>query len=122
MSAEPNSKFAPAPKTQTNVREMSFKQQLDQAAHDAREPDEPPKQNPIIEKDVWLIQTFRKVTQYIPAAAKILGNPQEEKEEKKEKISRPGIPGPPERPYDDAQVEEFIRQQHRSKGEDGLLE
>nr|XP_036578424.1 uncharacterized protein CTRU02_11652 [Colletotrichum truncatum]KAF6785667.1 hypothetical protein CTRU02_11652 [Colletotrichum truncatum] len=112
MSAEPNSKFAPAPKTQTNVREMSFKQQLDQAAHDAREPDEPPKQNPIIEK----------VTQYIPAAAKILGNPQEEKEEKKEKISRPGIPGPPERPYDDAQVEEFIRQQHRSKGEDGLLE
>ncbi|KAE9577290.1 hypothetical protein CGCF415_v000299 [Colletotrichum fructicola] len=109
MSAQPNTKFAPAPKTTVNGREMSFKEQLDQAAHDAREPDEPPKQNPIIEK----------VTQYIPAAAKILGNPPEEKEEK---ISRPGIPGPPERPYNDAQVEEFIRQQHRSKGEDGMLE
>ncbi|CAI0655552.1 hypothetical protein K4K61_007526 [Colletotrichum sp. SAR11_59] len=103
MSAQPNTKFAPAPKTTVNGREMSFKEQLDQAAHDAREPDEPPKQNPIIEK----------------AAAKILGNPPEEKEEK---ISRPGIPGPPERPYNDAQVEEFIRQQHRSKGEDGMLE
>ncbi|OLN84949.1 hypothetical protein CCHL11_03989 [Colletotrichum chlorophyti] len=109
MSADPNNKFAPAPKTQVQGREMSFKEQLDQAAHDARQPDEPPKQNPIIEK----------VTQYIRAAAKILGNGQEEKEEK---ISRPGIPGPPERPYDDVQVEEFIRQQHRSKGEDGLLE
>ncbi|KAF6841298.1 hypothetical protein CMUS01_03616 [Colletotrichum musicola] len=111
MSArpEPDSKFAPPPKTQVKDREMSFKEQLDQAAHDAREPDEPPRQNPIIEK----------VTQYIPAAAKLLGNPQEEKDEK---ISRPGIPGPPDRPYDDAQVEEFIRQQHRSKGEDGMLE
>ncbi|KAF5524502.1 hypothetical protein CGCA056_v004678 [Colletotrichum aenigma] len=103
MSAQPNTKFAPAPKTTVNGREMSFKEQLDQAAHDAREPDEPPKQNPIIEK----------------AAAKILSNPPEEKEEK---ISRPGIPGPPERPYNDAQVEEFIRQQHRSKGEGGMLE
>lgn len=59
------------------------------------------------------------MTQYIPAAAKILSKPPEEKEEK---ISRPGIPGPPERPYNDAQVEEFIRQQHRSKGEGGMLE
>lgn len=50
MSAQPNTKFAPAPKTTVNGREMSFKEQLDQAAHDAREPDEPPKQNPIIEK------------------------------------------------------------------------
>ncbi|GJC81974.1 hypothetical protein ColTof4_10294 [Colletotrichum tofieldiae] len=103
MSAEPNTKFAPEPKIQNKGRELSFKQKLDQAAHDARKPDEEPKQNPIIEK----------------AASKILGNPQEERDEK---VSRPGIPGPPERPYDDVQVEEFIRQQHRSKGEDGLLE
>ncbi|KAF9880995.1 hypothetical protein CkaCkLH20_01145 [Colletotrichum karsti] len=103
MSANPNSRFAPPPKTQVQGRDLSYKEQLDQAAHDAREPDEEPKQNPIVEK----------------AAAKIFGNPQEEKEEK---ISRPGIPGPPERPYDDAQVEEFIRQQHRSKGKDGVLE
>ncbi|TDZ26579.1 hypothetical protein Cob_v000628 [Colletotrichum orbiculare MAFF 240422] len=110
MSADPNTKFAPAPKTTVRGREMSFKEQLDQAAHDAREPDSPPKQNPIVEK----------VTQCIPAAAKILGTNQERDESRK--ISRPGIPGPPERPYDDVQVEEFIRQQHRSKGEDGLLE
>ncbi|OHE95443.1 hypothetical protein CORC01_09315 [Colletotrichum orchidophilum] len=103
MSAEPNSKFAPEPQIQNKSRELSFKQKLDQAAHDARKSEEDPKQNPIVEK----------------AAAKILGNPQEEKEEK---ISRPGIPGPPERPYNDAQVEEFIRQQHRSKGEDGILQ
>ncbi|WYZ38756.1 hypothetical protein EsH8_III_000670 [Colletotrichum jinshuiense] len=109
MSADPNSKFAPEPKSQTHGREMSFKQQLDQAAHDARKPDDEPKQNPIVQK----------VTQYIPAAAKIFGEPQEDKEER---ISRPGIPGPPERPYNDVQVEEFIRQQHRSKGEDGVLE
>ncbi|KAK2004569.1 hypothetical protein LX36DRAFT_649893 [Colletotrichum falcatum] len=109
MSAEPNSKFAPEPKIHNKDRELSFKQQLDQAAHDARKPDDEPKQNPIIEK----------LTQYIPAAANILGNAQEEREEK---ISRPGIPGPPQRPYDDTQVEEFIRQQHRSKGEDGLLQ
>ncbi|TDZ13163.1 hypothetical protein C8035_v000114 [Colletotrichum spinosum] len=104
MSADPNTKFAPAPKTTVRGREMSFKEQLDQAAHDAREPDSPPKQNPIVEK----------------AAAKILGTNQEQDESRN--ISRPGIPGPPERPYDDVQVEEFIRQQHRSKGEDGLLE
>ncbi|KAK1730261.1 hypothetical protein CaCOL14_004113 [Colletotrichum acutatum] len=109
MSAEPNSKFAPEPQITHKGRELSFKQKLDQAAHDARKSEEEPKQNPIVEK----------VTQYIPAAAKILGNPQEEKEDK---ISRPGIPGPPERPYDDVQVEEFIRQQHRSKGEDGILQ
>ncbi|KAK1980017.1 hypothetical protein LZ30DRAFT_751007 [Colletotrichum cereale] len=109
MSAEPNSKFAPEPKIQNKDRELSFKQKLDQAAHDARKPDDEPKRNPIIEK----------VTQYIPAAINILGNPQEEREDK---VSRPGIPGPPERPCDDAQVEEFIRQQHRSKGENGLLQ
>ncbi|KAK1967220.1 hypothetical protein LY78DRAFT_17561 [Colletotrichum sublineola] len=109
MSAEPNSKFAPEPKIQNKDRELSFKKKLDQAAHDARKPDDEPKQNTIIEK----------VTQYIPAAANILGNSQEEREGK---VSRPGIPGPPDRPYDDTQVEEFIRQQHRSKGEDGLLQ
>ncbi|GJC93583.1 hypothetical protein ColKHC_02409 [Colletotrichum higginsianum] len=103
MSAEPNTKFAPEPKIQNKGRELSFKQKLDQAAHDARKPDEESRPNPIIEK----------------AATKILGNPQKEQEER---VTRPGIPGPPERPYDDTQVEEFIRQQHRSKGEDGLLE
>ncbi|KZL69374.1 hypothetical protein CT0861_00012 [Colletotrichum tofieldiae] len=119
MSAEPNTKFAPEPKIQNKGRELSFKQKLDQAAHDARKPDEEPKQNPIIEKGMSHQRSTKKVTQYIPAASKILGNPQEERDEK---VSRPGIPGPPERPYDDVQVEEFIRQQHRSKGEDGLLE
>ncbi|WQF79726.1 hypothetical protein CDEST_04740 [Colletotrichum destructivum] len=109
MSAEPNTKFAPEPKIQNKGRELSFKQKLDQAAHDARKPDEESRPNPIIEK----------VTQYIPAATKIFGNPQKEQEER---VTRPGIPGPPERPYDDTQVEEFIRQQHRSKGENGLLE
>ncbi|KAH0444988.1 hypothetical protein CcaCcLH18_00049 [Colletotrichum camelliae] len=121
MSAQPNTKFAPAPKTTVNGREMSFKEQLDQAAHDAREPDEPPKQNPIIEKAPHYSHANHNNNTcfLLSAAAKILGNPPEDKEEK---ISRPGIPGPPERPYNDAQVEEFIRQQHRSKGEDGVLE
>ncbi|GKT40728.1 uncharacterized protein ColSpa_00909 [Colletotrichum spaethianum] len=118
MSADPNSKFAPEPKTQNKGRELSFKQQLDQAAHDARKSDDEPNQKSLIEKAHSNLPVSLCVW-YIPAATKILGNPQEERDEK---ISRPGIPGPPERPYNDAQVEEFIRQQHRSKGENGLLE
>lgn len=50
MSAEPNSKFAPEPQITHKGRELSFKQKLDQAAHDARKSEEEPKQNPIVEK------------------------------------------------------------------------
>ncbi|KAK7724985.1 hypothetical protein SLS63_008387 [Diaporthe eres] len=31
------------------------------------------------------------------------------------------VPGPPERPHHDTQIEEFIKDQHRSKTDDGKL-
>lgn len=52
-------------------------------------------------------------------AAKVLGDPKQTKEEKRE-TEKP--PGPPERPIDDHAIEEFMREQHRSKGEDGGLQ
>lgn len=60
------------------------------------------------------------VTDYIPAAAKVLGT---EKKEAEEKSPQPRTArGPPERPHHDANIEDFVREQHRSKkGEDGRL-
>lgn len=48
------------------------------------------------------------VTEFIPAASKVLGPKEQPKEE------RPQIPGPPERPDHDHKIEEFVRDQHRS--------
>lgn len=58
-----------------------------------------------------------QVTQYVPAVGKVLGqgnnNPVPENESK--------VPGPPERPHHDTQIEEFVRDQHRSRTEDGKV-
>lgn len=50
------------------------------------------------------------VSQAIPATVPVLGgsNPEGKVEDKKE-------PGPPNRPENDVQIEEFVREQHRSK-------
>lgn len=59
-----------------------------------------------------------KVTEYIPAASKILGGSKQTEQEtnKSEDVS-----GPPNRPDHDHKIEDFVRDQHRSKTEDGVL-
>ncbi|TLD31599.1 hypothetical protein PspLS_02548 [Pyricularia sp. CBS 133598] len=92
-------------------RNTNYKLQLDQAAKDAlKSPSElkkspSPAPNPVVEK----------VAQYIPAVGKLLGG---EKEVKKPDPAPEQIPGPPERPTHDIQIEEFVRDQHRSRTED----
>lgn len=64
------------------------------------------------------------MTQYIPAAGKILGRAQDEATPPPpppQQATSSKVPGPPERPDHDVQIEEFVRDQHRSKAEDGTL-
>ncbi|KAF5001384.1 hypothetical protein FGRMN_1080 [Fusarium graminum] len=87
-----------------NADDETFKRQLDRAADTTRDM-ENQKPNPIIEK----------ITEYVPAAAKIL--PARQSPPKEE--DKPS--GPPERPHHDDQIEDFVRDQHRSQGVDGIL-
>ncbi|KAF4337186.1 hypothetical protein FBEOM_8943 [Fusarium beomiforme] len=89
---------------QNNVQDESFKEQLDKAADNTREL-ENQKPNPVVEK----------ITEYVPAAAKILPARQSPSKED----DKP--PGPPERPHHDDKIEDFVRDQHRSQGVDGIL-
>ncbi|KJZ71885.1 hypothetical protein HIM_08730 [Hirsutella minnesotensis 3608] len=89
-------------------QEQCFKEQLDRAAIESRQGSrERQKPNPIIDK----------ITEYIPAAAKILGGPQQQQPAE----AAPKPPGPPERPDHDHKIEDFVRDQHRSKNDKGLL-
>lgn len=120
-------------------RNTNYKLQLDQAAKDAlKSPSELKKSpsapaNPVVEKgivrvlhDLFFALSIpiadasssvlkNKVAQYIPAVGKLLGG---EKEVKKPDPAPEQIPGPPERPTHDIQIEEFVRDQHRSRTED----
>ncbi|KAF5552031.1 hypothetical protein FNAPI_7219 [Fusarium napiforme] len=73
-----------------NIQDESFKEQLDKAADSTREL-ENRKPNPVVEK----------ITEYVPAAAKIL--PARQSPPKEE--DKP--PGPPERPHHDDKIEDF---------------
>ncbi|KAH7152097.1 hypothetical protein B0J13DRAFT_605158 [Dactylonectria estremocensis] len=85
----------------------TFKDQLDKAAAERRANLGNQKPNPIVEK----------ITEYIPAATKILGSQQSDPKES----GTSNVPGPPERPDHDDIIEGFVREQHRSNGDDGLL-
>lgn len=50
------------------------------------------------------------VSQAIPATVPVLGGSNPEG-----KVEDEGEPGPPNRPENDVQIEEFVREQHRSK-------
>lgn len=65
--------------------------------------------------DMWPNPT---VSQYVPAVGKVLGTAEKKEESSKEETK---IPGPPERPHHDTQIEEFIKDQHISKTDDGKL-
>ncbi|CAJ2508063.1 Uu.00g092490.m01.CDS01 [Anthostomella pinea] len=99
--------------SQTPGNEMSYKDQLDQVAKDAR--------NPNNGKDTTgQPSLIEKVTEYVPAAGKIFGT--ESQDDKTSKAAVPKeTPGPPVRPHHDPSIEEFMRDQHRSKKPDGSL-
>lgn len=63
------------------------------------------------------------MSQFVPAAGKILGQGQEPSKAQNAdgNESKVQIPGPPERPNHDTQIEEFVRDQHLSKQDDGTL-
>lgn len=58
------------------------------------------------------------MSEYVPAVGTVLGKGKNEG-------SAPGkdtqASGPPDRPHHDTQIEEFVRDQHRSKKEDAEL-
>ncbi|KAI9898550.1 hypothetical protein N3K66_006910 [Trichothecium roseum] len=95
--------------TTTVNREASFKEQLDQIAVERRKAEQPSQQNPIVEK----------ITEYVPAAAKILGSSANDKPSSEPEKQ---IPGPPERPHHDHKIEDFVRDQHRSRNEKGEVD
>ncbi|OTA99200.1 hypothetical protein M426DRAFT_325344 [Hypoxylon sp. CI-4A] len=86
----------------------SFKDKLDQAAENARQPDS--------KQETHQPNLAEKVVEYIPAAAKIIGTGNQQQSEPAP--SQP-VSGPPDRPHHDGHIEEFVRDQHRSKIPDG---
>jgi hypothetical protein len=54
------------------------------------------------------------VSQYVPAVGKMLGRQEKEPEPEPSPTGK-NASGPPERPDHDTQIEEFIKDQHRSK-------
>lgn len=107
-------RFGNDPAPEKKEREMSFKEKLDKAADEARQPPED-------ENDSLMKPIIEKVVEYIPAATSVLGDPKKEEEERQAAMIKPAPGGPPERPIHDHNIEEFVRDQHRSKGEDGKL-
>ncbi|RDA90052.1 hypothetical protein CP533_2384 [Ophiocordyceps camponoti-saundersi (nom. inval.)] len=92
--------------TSTSCNDDSFKEQLDRQATQERAP-QPPN------------TLAAKITEYIPAAAKVLGDQQQQQQEVEEEAAAPtkAQSGPPNRPVHDDKIEEFVRDQHRSKEE-----
>jgi len=88
----------------------TFKQQLDRVAVERRgsPQDNQQQTNPIVEK----------ITEYIPAAASLLGTNKQDEDKSTEQKE---VPGPPERPDHDHKIEDFVRDQHRSLTDGGAL-
>ncbi|KAJ4863891.1 hypothetical protein T069G_00421 [Trichoderma breve] len=91
----------------------TFKEQLDQEAIDSRVHQHESEEHSTV-KDI-----VDKISHAIPAVAPLIGgsNPEHKEEEHKEVP-----PGPPNRPEHDTQIEEFVREQHRSNGIENLSE
>lgn len=60
------------------------------------------------------------MSQYVPAVGKVLGT-DKKKNPDDSNYSSANISGPPDRPHHDTQIEEFVRDQHRSKTQEGTL-
>jgi hypothetical protein len=104
---------------------QTYKEKLDQVAEEKRKALHRKQPNPIVEKSksspapannihTGLTWNGFSVTEYVPAASKIIGSSTPEPAVAKSE----DIPGPPERPHHDDKIEEFVRDQHRSKSGD----
>ncbi|KAL7955322.1 hypothetical protein V8C34DRAFT_292014 [Trichoderma compactum] len=91
----------------------TFKEQLDKEAIDSRVHQHESKGTSTVKAVV------DQISHAIPAVAPLIGgsNPDNKVEENKEVP-----PGPPNRPEHDTQIEEFVREQHRSNGIENLSE
>ncbi|KAK7708599.1 hypothetical protein SLS64_006701 [Diaporthe eres] len=89
----------------------TYKEQLDEAAIKVKDPQSGANEGGVIG------QVVEKVSQYVPAVGKVLGTDHKDESSREETK----VPGPPERPHHDTQIEEFIKDQHRSKTDDGKL-
>lgn len=89
----------------------TYKEQLDEAAIKVKNPRNGANEGGVVD------QVVEKVSQYVPAVGKVLGKDQKEDPASQELK----VPGPPERPHHDTQIEEFIKDQHSSKKDDGTL-
>ncbi|KAJ4389176.1 hypothetical protein N0V93_006639 [Gnomoniopsis smithogilvyi] len=93
-------------------KQKTYKEQLDEAASKPKTLEgDSANQGGVVNKVIG------KVTEYVPAAGKVLG--QGHNEAPSETESK--VPGPPDLPHHETQVEEFVRDQHRSRKEDGKL-
>ncbi|EAQ85976.1 predicted protein [Chaetomium globosum CBS 148.51] len=87
-----------------------YKAKLDEAADREKSPSQQQQSTGVIEK----------VSQYVPTVGRILGA--REPDPGREPSPEKNVPGPPNRPENDAQIEEFLRDQHRSKKVVGIEE
>ncbi|KAB5575693.1 hypothetical protein GE09DRAFT_1092966 [Coniochaeta sp. 2T2.1] len=90
-----------------------YKEQLDKAAEKVKGPPAGTNEEP---KETLL----DKVTDYVPAVGKLLGK--EDKKDEPASVEPTKPSGPPHRPVHDTQIEEFIKDQHKSQNIDGIME
>ncbi|EQL01561.1 hypothetical protein OCS_02723 [Ophiocordyceps sinensis CO18] len=96
------------------ARQESFKDQLDHVALQKKQDGQERQSSTLVEK----ISVSPSVTEYMPAASKILGG--SKPEQQPQETAQSEVPGPPHRPDHDDKIEEFVRDQHRSGREMGV--
>ncbi|KAK3296990.1 uncharacterized protein B0H64DRAFT_115206 [Chaetomium fimeti] len=87
-----------------------YKAKLDEAADQEKNPPQEQQQGGLV----------NKVSQYVPTVGRMLGA--QEQDPGREPSPAKNVPGPPNRPENDAQIEEFLRDQHSSKKIVGIEE
>jgi hypothetical protein len=87
-----------------------YKAKLDEAANQEKSSSQEQQGGGIVDK----------VSQYVPTVGRILGA--QEPDQGREPSPEKNVSGPPNRPENDAQIEEFLRDQHRSKKVVGIEE
>ncbi|KUI60787.1 hypothetical protein VP1G_08008 [Cytospora mali] len=97
-----------------NTTPLSYKQQLDEAAIKVKKSENNEEGGGGVVNKV-----VEKVVMYIPAVGNVLGKGQKEDNAPPESVSK--ATEAPVRPHNDIQVEEFVRDQHRSNTDDLAL-
>ncbi|KUI71421.1 hypothetical protein VM1G_07237 [Cytospora mali] len=100
--------------TNNNNAPLSYKQQLDEAAIKVKKSENNDEGGGGVVNKV-----VEKVSQYVPAVGNMLGKGQKEDNTPPEEVSK--ATEAPVRPHHDIQIEEFVRDQHRSNTDDLAL-